>query len=70
MRQRTLGASGIGVSAIGLGCWEKSGSYGPADEVESVAIQRNGRSGQPRNIPITPSVSRLVGSRSTSEARR
>ena len=37
MRQRTLGASGIGVSAIGLGCWGMSGSYGPADEAESVA---------------------------------
>jgi aryl-alcohol dehydrogenase-like predicted oxidoreductase len=37
MRQRTLGASGIRVSAIGLGCWGMSGSYGPADEAESVA---------------------------------
>ena len=37
MRQRTLGASGIEVAAIGLGCWGMSGSYGPADELESVA---------------------------------
>src|SRR3954462_11600735 len=37
MRQRTLGTSGIEVSAIGLGCWGMSGSYGPADEAESVA---------------------------------
>ncbi len=37
MRQRTLGASGIRVSAIGLGCWGMSGSYGPADEAESEA---------------------------------
>ena len=37
MKRRTLGASGIGVSAIGLGCWGMSGSYGPADEAESVA---------------------------------
>ena len=37
MRQRTLGASGTRVSAIGLGCWGMSGSYGPADEAESVA---------------------------------
>jgi Aldo/keto reductase family len=37
MKRRTLGASGIGVSAIGLGCWGMSGSYGPADEAESMA---------------------------------
>src|SRR5689334_13495673 len=37
MRRRTLGSAGIGVSAIGLGCWGMSGSYGPADEAESVA---------------------------------
>src|SRR5438270_1444140 len=37
MKRRALGASGINVSAIGLGCWGMSGSYGPADEDESVA---------------------------------
>jgi aryl-alcohol dehydrogenase-like predicted oxidoreductase len=37
MKRRILGASGISVSAIGLGCWGMSGSYGPADEEESVA---------------------------------
>jgi aryl-alcohol dehydrogenase-like predicted oxidoreductase len=37
MKQTKLGASGIEVSAIGLGCWGMSGSYGPADEDESVA---------------------------------
>jgi aryl-alcohol dehydrogenase-like predicted oxidoreductase len=37
MQRRELGASGISVSAIGLGCWGMSGSYGPADEAESVA---------------------------------
>ncbi len=39
MRRRTLGADtgGIEVSAIGLGCWGMSGSYGPADEAESAA---------------------------------
>ena len=37
MRRRELGKSGISVSAIGLGCWGMSGSYGPADEDESVA---------------------------------
>ena len=41
MRRRELGRSGIEVSAIGLGCWGMSGSYGPADEPESVAtLQR------------------------------
>ena len=37
MRRKRLGKSGIEVSAIGLGCWGMSGSYGPADESESVA---------------------------------
>src|ERR1700722_19153027 len=37
MERRILGESGIEVSAIGLGCWWMSGSYGPADEEESVA---------------------------------
>ncbi|MEW4570306.1 aldo/keto reductase [Tautonia sp. JC769] len=37
MKRRELGRSGIGASAIGLGCWGMSGSYGPADEAESVA---------------------------------
>src|SRR5438477_5244934 len=37
MKRRVLVASGISVSAIGLGCWGMSGSYGPADEAESVA---------------------------------
>jgi aryl-alcohol dehydrogenase-like predicted oxidoreductase len=41
MRQRTLGTSGINVSAIGLGCWGMSGSYGPADEAESVATMQH-----------------------------
>ena len=37
MERRKLGGSGVEVSAIGLRCWGMSGSYGPADEVESVA---------------------------------
>ncbi|QDV35724.1 aldo/keto reductase [Tautonia plasticadhaerens] len=37
MRNRELGKGGIKVSAIGLGCWGMSGSYGPADEAESEA---------------------------------
>ncbi len=34
---RELGRSGLKVSAIGLGCMGMSQSYGPADEVESIA---------------------------------
>ena len=37
MKRRALGASGIEVSVIGMGCWGMSGSYGPADEAKSVA---------------------------------
>src|SRR3954451_12323838 len=37
MQHRALGRSVVGVSAIGLGCWGMSGSYGPADEAESVS---------------------------------
>ncbi|QDV34622.1 aldo/keto reductase [Tautonia plasticadhaerens] len=37
MRRSELGRGGFEVSAIGLGCWGMSGSYGPADEAESVA---------------------------------
>ncbi|MDR3637964.1 MAG: aldo/keto reductase [Isosphaeraceae bacterium] len=37
MRERTLGPGGLSVSAIGLGCWGMSGSYGHADETEAVA---------------------------------
>src|SRR4051794_31981907 len=37
MKRKALGSSSIEVSAIGLGCWGMSGSYGPADEGESGA---------------------------------
>ncbi len=37
MQSRTLGSSGIAVSALGLGCWGMSGAYGPADEPEAIA---------------------------------
>src|SRR3954471_2884671 len=37
MQHRGLGTSGVEASAIGLGCWGMSGSYGPADEAESAA---------------------------------
>ena len=38
MKQRSLGNSGLRVSAIGLGCMSMSGSYGPADDDESIAV--------------------------------
>jgi aryl-alcohol dehydrogenase-like predicted oxidoreductase len=37
MISRSLGSTGIQVSAISLGCMGMSGAYGPADEAESLA---------------------------------
>ena len=37
MSKRKLGSQGLEVSEIGLGCMGMSQSYGPADEVESIA---------------------------------
>ena len=37
MLRRRLGSTGPQVSAIGLGCMAMSGTYGPADEAESIA---------------------------------
>jgi aryl-alcohol dehydrogenase-like predicted oxidoreductase len=37
MQQRTLGRSGLTVSAMGLGCMGMSDFYGPRDEAESIA---------------------------------
>src|SRR5712691_8617441 len=36
MQQRHLGKSGLGVSAIGLGCMSMSQSYGALDDEESI----------------------------------
>ena len=36
MHQRTLGSTGLTVSALGLGCMGMSEFYGPADEDESI----------------------------------
>ncbi|MFO0960392.1 MAG: aldo/keto reductase [Isosphaeraceae bacterium] len=40
IRRRRLGNTGAEVSAIGLGCWGMSGSYGAADDAESIATIR------------------------------
>ena len=37
---RSLGSSGINVSALGLGCMGMSFAYGPADEAESLRVLR------------------------------
>ena len=37
LSKRKLGSEGLEVSAIGLGCMGMSQSYGPADEIESMA---------------------------------
>ena len=37
MIQRDLGAAGLRVSALGLGCMGMSEFYGPTDEAESLA---------------------------------
>src|SRR5690242_14227460 len=34
MEYRQLGRTGLNVSAIGFGCWEISGTYGPIDAAE------------------------------------
>ncbi len=38
MQQRTLGTSGLTVSAIGLGCMGLSQGYGPVDDEESIRL--------------------------------
>jgi len=38
MEYRTLGNSTLRVSAIGLGCMSMSGTYGPSDDAESIAV--------------------------------
>jgi aryl-alcohol dehydrogenase-like predicted oxidoreductase len=38
VKQRTLGSSGIAVSALGLGCMGMSWAYGAGDDAESIAV--------------------------------
>jgi aryl-alcohol dehydrogenase-like predicted oxidoreductase len=38
MRHRTLGKSGVTVSAIGLGCMSMSGTYGQSDDEQSIGV--------------------------------
>ena len=35
---RVLGASGLAVSEVGLGCWQLGGDFGPIDEPTAKAI--------------------------------
>jgi aryl-alcohol dehydrogenase-like predicted oxidoreductase len=42
MEQRPFGRTGLGVSAVGYGCWEIGGGYGDIEEAEFVrAIGRS-----------------------------
>ena len=38
MNTRSLGNSGVGVAAIGYGCMGLTGTYGPADRQQGIAI--------------------------------
>ena len=44
MEQRSLGKSGVSVSAIGLGLMSMSGVYGKPDDAESIAVIHRSRS--------------------------
>ena len=38
LAKRTVGKTGIQVSAVGLGCMSFSGTYGPSDDAASIAL--------------------------------
>ena len=40
MQTRSLGRSGLTVSALGLGCMAMTSLYGPVDEAEAIATIR------------------------------
>ncbi len=40
MERRRFGNTDLMVSAIGLGCYDMSGAYGPAEDAESIATIR------------------------------
>ncbi len=54
MQQRTLGGSGLEVSALGLGCMGLSFGYGPAMVSYAVTLARTSPSGRPPGCGSPP----------------